>query len=96
MRYDKHFKEQAVQLSHEIGIKKASQQLGIPYHTLFGWSQDMKVHGENAFPGSGHKQLTGTHAEQIIAQLRKDNEEQQKTIEILREALNFFVKSRKK
>jgi len=96
MRYDKHFKEQAVLLSQELGIKKASQQLGIPYHTLFGWNKDMKEHGSNAFPGSGHKQLTGTEAEQIIAQLKQDNEEKQRTIEILRDALDFFVKSRKK
>ena len=33
-RYDKEFREQAIELSDEVGIKKASEQLGIPYATL--------------------------------------------------------------
>ena len=32
--YEKSFKEEAVKLSDEIGIKKAAAQLGIPYYTL--------------------------------------------------------------
>ncbi|OGO90532.1 MAG: hypothetical protein A2Y17_01535 [Clostridiales bacterium GWF2_38_85] len=39
MVYDKEFKEEAVKLSDEIGLKKASQQLGIPYYTLSDWRQ---------------------------------------------------------
>lgn len=34
MTYEKSFKEEAVKLSDEIGLKKASEQLGIPYYTL--------------------------------------------------------------
>ena len=30
MKYDKEFKEEAVKLSLEIGIKKASDHLGVP------------------------------------------------------------------
>ena len=33
MTYDKSFKEEAVRLSDEIGVKKASEQLGVPYYT---------------------------------------------------------------
>ncbi len=33
-RYNKEFKEQAMKLSDEIGIKRASEQLGIVYCTL--------------------------------------------------------------
>ncbi|GIP14972.1 hypothetical protein J40TS1_06140 [Paenibacillus montaniterrae] len=33
-RYDKAFKEEAVRLSHEVGPKKAAEQLDISYYTL--------------------------------------------------------------
>ncbi len=35
--YDKQFKEEAVRLSDEIGVKKAATQLGVPYYTLADW-----------------------------------------------------------
>ncbi len=34
MHYDRGFKIQAIQLSDDIGVKKAAEQLGIPYYTL--------------------------------------------------------------
>ncbi len=36
-RYDKEFKEQALILSDEIGVKKTSEQLGVLYCTLAEW-----------------------------------------------------------
>ena len=36
-RYDKEFKEQALLLSDEIGVKKTSEQLGVLYCTLAEW-----------------------------------------------------------
>ena len=35
-RYDKGFKEEAVKLSDEVGVKQAASQLGLPYDTLAG------------------------------------------------------------
>ena len=37
MKYNKEFKEEALKLSDEIGLKKAAQQLGIQYYTLSDW-----------------------------------------------------------
>ncbi|MCI7804554.1 MAG: transposase, partial [Oscillospiraceae bacterium] len=37
MKYSKEFKEEALKLSDEIGLKKAVQQLGIQYYTLSDW-----------------------------------------------------------
>ena len=37
MKYSKEFKEEALKLSDEIGLKKAAQQLGIQYYTLSDW-----------------------------------------------------------
>jgi len=35
--YSKEFKEQALTLSNDIGLKKAVEQLGIKYNTLSDW-----------------------------------------------------------
>ena len=96
MRYNKQFKEEAVLLSREIGIKQAAEQLGIPYYTLSGWRKDMRKFGSNAFPGSGHKKLSVNEQEQRIRELEKETREQQKTIEILKDAVSFFAERRKK
>lgn len=37
MRYSKEFKEQAIKLSDEIGVKQACAQLGLIYTTLADW-----------------------------------------------------------
>ena len=46
MTYEKSFKIEAVKLSDEIGIKKAADQLGIPYYTLADWRHRQNVMGE--------------------------------------------------
>ena len=46
MQYDKSFKEEALKLSDEIGVKAAAAQLGIPYYTLSGWRNNRKKYGE--------------------------------------------------
>lgn len=55
MTYEKSFKEEAVRLSDEIGVKKAAEQLGIPYDTLADWRYRRKSHGSQAYVGSGHR-----------------------------------------
>ena len=37
MQYDNSFKQEAIELSDEIGVRKATEQLGIPYYTLADW-----------------------------------------------------------
>ena len=36
-QYTKEFREQAILLSDEIGVKKAAEQLGVVYSTLVDW-----------------------------------------------------------
>jgi len=38
-KYDKEFKEEAVKLSDEVGVKQAAVQLGVPYYSLAEWRQ---------------------------------------------------------
>ena len=40
--YSKEFKAEALRLSDEIGVKKAAEQLGIPYFTLADWRSSRK------------------------------------------------------
>jgi len=42
-KYDKEFKEEAVKLSDEVGIKQAAAQLGVAYYTLSEWRQKRKA-----------------------------------------------------
>ena len=96
MTYDKSFKEEAVRLSDEIGVKKASEQLGVPYHTLTGWRRNKRRYSAQAYVGSGHKRVSADPKEQRIYELEKENRELQRANEILQEALGFFAKNRKK
>lgn len=96
MKYEKSFKQEAVKLSDEIGIKKAAQQLGVPYYTLADWRHRQNVFGNEAYVGSGHKQMSADEKERRIQELEKKNAELERANEILKDALGFFAKDRKK
>ncbi len=97
MKYEKTFKQEAVKLSDEIGIKKAAQQLGIPYYTLADWRHHQNVFGKDAYVGSGHKRpLSEEEKDMRIRELERKNAELEKANEILKDALGFFAKDRKK
>ena len=96
MTYEKSFKEEAVRLSDEIGVKKAAEQLGVPYYTLADWRQQRKRYSAQAYVGSGHKRMSAGPKEQELYELRKENAELRRANEILQEALGFFAKNRKK
>ena len=96
MTYDKSFKEEAVRLSEEIGVKKASEQLGVPYYTLTGWRRNERRYSTQAYVGSGHKRVSADPKEQRIYELEKENRELQRANEILQEPLGFFAKNRRK
>ena len=96
MQYDKTFKEEAVRLSDDIGLKNAAAQLGIPYHTLSYWRRSKSRYGQQAFPGSGKTRIPKEVAEQRIRELEKEITELRRANEILQEALGFFAVRRKK
>ena len=41
-KYDRSYKEQSVKLALEIGVKRAGEDLKVPYGTLYGWVQAAK------------------------------------------------------
>ena len=91
MNYSKEFKNEALKLSDEIGIKKAAEQLGLKYYTLAEWRKNRKVRLSEPI-----NQLTDVEAKARIRELEKRNAELEKANDILKDALGFFAKDRKK
>lgn len=94
-RYDKAFKEEAVRLSDEIGPKKAAEQLGVAYHTLQDWRKRRTLHGDGAHIGSG-RDYASTNKTTREIELERENSELRRANEILKDALGFFAKDRKR
>ena len=88
--YTKEFREQAVKLSDEIGLKKASEQLGLSYFTLSNWRKNKKEKEKTKYDFSSEP-LTEREK-----QLMKEIAELKEANEILKDAMGFFVKDRKK
>ena len=88
-RYDKGFREQGLKLSDEVGIRKASEQLGVVYGTLADWRKKRVRNDKN-------KKAVSINSDDEIARLKKENSELQKANSILKDALGFFVEDRKR
>ena len=88
-RYDQNFKDEALKLSDDIGVKKACEQLNLNYGTLTDWRK-LRVKKERAGKKSD-KELQNENA-----RLKKEIEELKKSNEILKDALGFFAADRKK
>lgn len=88
-KYSKEFKEEALKLSDEQGVKKAASQLGLQYYTLAEWRKNRKA--DKARP-------TLTEAQMLIRNKELEHEcnELRQANEILKDALGFFAKDRKK
>lgn len=95
-RYDKQFKEEAVRLSDEIGVRRAAEQLGLSYNTLVDWRGKRRQHGNEAFVGSGRRYYPTEGMTPKEIELQRENDELRRANEILKDALGFFAKDRRK
>ena len=91
-KYSREFKAEALKLSDEIGVKKAASQLGLPYYTLADWLNRTR----DRITGQLKKELSLTEQEIRIRELERENAELKEANEILKDALGFFAKDRKK
>lgn len=91
MKYSKEFKQEALKLSDEIGVKKAAEQLGLRYYTIADWRKNRKATEEAAKPA-----LTDAELRIRNSELERQNAELQRANDILKDALGFFAKDRKK
>ncbi len=89
--YSEEFKEQALKLTDDIGLKKASEQLGLKYSTLSGWRQlRSKKNKQNK------DQVNSTPLTDREKEMQIEIQELTQANEILKDALGFFAKDRKK
>lgn len=89
-KYSKEFKEEALKLSDEIGVKKAAEQLGLQYYTLADWRKLRKLKIKNKAV------FTEDEASRRISELERENRELKQANDILKDALGFFAKDRKR
>ena len=83
-----------MKLSDEVGVKQAAAQLGVPYYSLAKWRQKRKAYGDHAFAGSGVRRDAPLSEKERA--LMRENAQLRKANEILKDALGFFAKGRKK
>ena len=93
MTYSKEFRREAIKLSDEIGVKKAASQLGIPYYTLADWRYRRNGGRKVSII---REPMSEKEKDARIAELEKANAELERANEILKDALGFFAKDRKK
>ena len=99
-KYDRSYKEQSVKLALEIGVKRASEELKVPYRTLYGCVQaakkgDLDIEErtlENAM--SLAEEIRQLRSE--VKRLNKENKRLQEERDFLNEAAAFFAASRLK
>ena len=91
MKYSKEFREQAIKLSDEIGLKQACSQLGIAYGTVADWR---KSYSRERI--SKPRETSGEPLSERKKKLMKENAELREANDILKEAFRFFVNDRKR
>ena len=90
MQYDNSFKQEALELSDEIGVRKAAEQLGIPYYTLTDWRYIREHQGVSYFVGSGYKCKPVDEKDRRIQELEYELRETKRADEILKGCPRFF------
>ncbi|MGV8905732.1 MAG: transposase [Acetobacterium sp.] len=84
---------EAVKLANEIGNRAAAERLGINLNTMYTWVSNA-MSGKTEFSEDpGNVPITDPKR---LKQLEKELREARDEIEILQDALGFFVKRRKK
>ena len=89
-KYSKSFKAEALRLSDEIGVKKAAAQLGIPYYTLADWRQERSIKKQDPTT------MSDDELRRRNLDLERENAELRQANEILKDALGFFAKDRRR
>ena len=88
-RYTEEFKRDAIALVDSSGktVTDVARELGISSESLRGWYRKAKAEQGEGVGGDS----SGAEGE-ALKRLRRENREQQQTIEILKKATAFFVK----
>jgi transposase len=89
-KYTREYKLEAIDLIRErgVGIKQASQDLGVHENTLRAWLKEFAADPEHSFPG--HGQMKPEAAE--IARLKREVIRLKAERDILKKAAAYFAK----
>lgn len=88
-KYDKEFKQKAVELSYARGnAKEIADELGIDKGLLYRWRKELKKYEGNSFPGHGTPKMTDLERE--VVRLRKELRDVKMEREILKKAISIF------
>jgi len=91
-KYDKDFKQKAVELSYSRGnAKEIAIELGIPPELLYRWRREYHQYKKNSFPGKGKPKMTDQERE--IARLERELRDAKMERDILKKAISIFSKS---
>ena len=91
-KYDRAFKERAVELSEERkNLSELARELGIYPSQLYKWRKEAKEFGEGSFPGNGN--LKQTPEQERILALEKKLKDAELERDILKKAIGIFSKS---
>lgn len=88
--YTKEFKQEAVALSNEQGVNAAqvARELGIEPALLYRWRAEMRLDGEEAFPGKGKVKSSDEEVRDLQRELDRVRMER----DILKKALRVFAR----
>lgn len=91
-KYDRAFKERAVQLSKERkNLSELACELGIYPTQLYKWRKEEEEFGAGSFPGNGN--LKQTPEQERISTLEKKLKDAELERDILKKAIGIFSKS---
>lgn len=92
-KYSVEERQEALKLANEIGARAAADRLGIKIDTMYTWVSKAR----KGIPGFAEENVTKTTDDpKRLKQLERELQEAREEIEILQDALGFFVKRRKK
>jgi transposase len=91
-KYDKAFKEKAVELSKERkNLSELARELGIFPGQLYRWRKEEEEFKEGSFPGNGN--LKQTAEQERITALEKRLKDAELERDILKKAIGIFSKN---
>ncbi len=90
-RYSAEFKREALRRAGEEGMTdvQVCEDLGVSTRQLRRWRDELRAHGEKAFPGHGKSH------DQELTQLRRQFAKVKQERDFLKEAVAYFAKESK-
>ena len=90
-RYSPEFKREALKRASEEGVtdKSVCEELGVSPRQLSRWRDELRLYGEDAFPGQGRSR------DEELTQLKRENAKLRRERDFLKDAAAFFAKESK-